>query len=140
LTDSKPPQDSQKRTSRLDSPGAVASTTGGITLVLNFVLPLVFDIPSENKVDLMTVTPAIAIGLTWLITSLWQAYGKDPQRVRNERQLKRAIERAKADLKDEHISDDEKIRIRLDYERYRALLREPDILGQHLSTETSNDG
>lgn len=126
----KTPSETSHAGPALDKPVYVASSTCGLSICMNAAITIFLNIPPEHQNTVMTVSSVLGGSITWLVTYLWQSYGSDPLRVQNEKNLNRSINRAEKDLKDPNLSEDDKNQIREDYARYKALLREPKLLGQ----------
>lgn len=128
--------DKKAVTGKLEGAGAAASSTGGITLLLNFAIPLYFNMTPEEAQNVMTVTP-IAGGLfAWAISNAFKAWGRDPQLINNERVINRKIKQLKKDLNDPHLTEAAKSKLVPEYERLAKLRRHPELLG----SKTSNQG
>lgn len=134
------PAKNKPKVSKLDGPAATASSASGITLLLNYFLPMSYQMTPEEAQGVMTITPIFGGTLAWLISICFKAFGKDPQLINNERAINKKITQLKKDLEDPHLSSDDKEKLKKEYALLTTLRRHPERLGSGFQEKTSNQG
>lgn len=127
----------KKGIAKINGSTAVASTTGGIALLLNVGLKFL-GLPQDQYTDLLNITPILAAFIAWVITSLYTAYGVDPERIKFERMIEKCLKQCEKDLNDPHILDSQKEIVKREYNELRAQLRDPNLISN--LRKTSNQG
>jgi len=100
---------------------------GGVAVLLNLLLTHVCNVPQEELPEYMMLTPVLSASFCGVVAFLWKAWGHDPVRIRNERSIKRAMKRARKQLKDPHLSESSKAEVREHYRLLSELYRSSGI-------------
>ncbi|MCA6060688.1 hypothetical protein HUF18_12930 [Thalassolituus sp. ST750PaO-4] len=105
-----------------------ASSTGGLSVLINWFV-LVFDlVPKEHMSVTLSATPVLGIMITTAVSYLWRGFGKDPERLEREQVLKAAISRCKKDMTDDLLSEEEQKKAKEQYAIFKEAYRSIDTL------------